>query len=270
MDVDAASPGPISNEDEPSLTFTQEQFMEGKDLWCPFQMTSAPAPESPKLGGLTDEDALAEHPKFVPKTRALPKNNMVTVFSSDSEETLGKSAEIKTAQTMCKQHRVRVKPKLLTSKIPALSIGHCTTPMIKTESSSSFSPVSTINDNGLPTFISRTWTSLFLPATYRALALSKDPMAIEGIGTDPKRPGVHTVSVLQAVLDDVYPGNTWVMEWGDAICAKVISRIGERHAAIAKMAVGSINRIFKGVSYYEDLKSRTPAAHKTAQIGHNA
>ncbi|KAJ6478432.1 hypothetical protein DFH09DRAFT_1341941 [Mycena vulgaris] len=224
------------------------------------KLTSTPSAESIQkerttLGGFTDDDALA----------------MVTVVSSDTEETPSKPVEVKTALAKTvRKARPSVKPEP-SSKMPALVVDDRQTPKIKRESSSSsYTPESSADVKGLPAFVAATWTRVFLPAAYHILYISDDPMAIGAIGGDMKYPGKATVAILQGVLNDKYPGNTWKMKWGDAICAKAVSRIGERRSAIGKGAVIAVDRKYDGLHYYEDLTSSTPGVRKTALIKSDA
>ncbi|KAJ7850408.1 hypothetical protein B0H14DRAFT_3866600 [Mycena olivaceomarginata] len=210
--------------------------------------------ETPKLGGLKDDDA----------------NELVQFVSSDTEETPSKLAKAtRTVVPVVKLHKPRnTQPA---SKIPALVIDGCKTPKIKSESSSSsFTPESAADVRGLPAFIAPTWIGVFLPALYHLLTVYDDPMVIGSIGVDPKQPGKEIVAILQTLLAETYPGNGWTVTWGDVICARAISHIGERRSAMARAGLCGADNIFKRVSYYEDFESGTPGALKTDQIKKDA
>ncbi|KAJ7098990.1 hypothetical protein C8R44DRAFT_859590 [Mycena epipterygia] len=221
----------------------------------------APTPVSPKLGGLTDEDAGAARPSFEPSTTTPRKNEMVTYdISSDTEESPSKIPEVKP------KIKIQPKPRLSKPKIPALIVaGNRPTPKIKSESSGSFTPDSA-DIKGLPGFIGGTWSTLFLPACYRAMYLSDDPMAIGAVGDDLLNPGKETVAILDGILKAVYPGNTWALAWGDPICTKAVSRIGERRSAFGRTALQAVDRVFASSRYFHGLDSPTPGVAKKALI----
>jgi hypothetical protein len=117
-----------------------------------------------------------------------------------------------------------VKVEAGASKIPALAVrGRKVKPsIVKTESlSSSFTPKSSRDANGLPAFIAKTWITKFLPELFKLLHCSLDPMALGVVGDDPEDPGRVTIDLLQPLLDRLYPGTKWVLAWGDVICARV-------------------------------------------------
>ncbi|KAJ7101000.1 hypothetical protein C8R43DRAFT_1141268 [Mycena crocata] len=230
--------------------------------------TAPKAPEArdgPALGGLTDDDADAVRPAFESEPQAPRKNDMISfVSTSDIEETPSKPGELATVATTkpTQKRHVRVPTKPETSKIPALSVSRG----IKSElSSSSFTPDSSHDVNGLPAFIAPTWP-FFLSMCYRAIFLSADPMVIGAIGTDPRNPGKETVAFLQAILDHEYRGNGWKIVWRDAICTKAVKRIGERRSAVGKAVVVSVDRLVKGPSFFTDFNSPTPCIALTDKI----
>lgn len=145
------------------------------------------------------------------------------ISTSEADETPSRPAEPKAKSKPKPRLSANHKP-VMTPKLPAL-LTMQSTPTIKSESSSaSFTPESAADVNGLPALVARSWTTVFLPALYLVLYASTDPMAIGQVGRDPKQPGKEIVAILQGVLDDKYPDNSYVVEWGDAICTKVCSR----------------------------------------------
>ncbi|KAJ6626344.1 hypothetical protein B0H10DRAFT_2304026 [Mycena sp. CBHHK59/15] len=240
-----------------------------KTLRAPAQ---ASPPASPKLGGSADDDTSATRPDFEPNTRPPRKNNMITILgSSDTEDTPSRASSKVTARPV-RKHRTSIKPEL-SSKIPAFSLGNAQTPKLKIKnelSSSSFTPDVAADIKGVPAFIAKTWTTRFLPAAYRALHRSDDPMALGTVGRDIKNLGQVTVAVLQLVLDEVYPGNTWEIEWGDPICAKAVSHLGERRSAIGRAALQAVDRAFEAAKYYGVLDSPTPGVRNTEAIKSDA
>ncbi|KAJ7091824.1 hypothetical protein C8R44DRAFT_750458 [Mycena epipterygia] len=158
--------------------------------------------------------------------------------------------------------KIQPKPRLYKPKIPAL--------IIKSESSSgSFTPDSA-DIKGLPGFIGGTWSTLFLPACYQALYLSDDPMAIGAVGDDLLNPGKETVAILAGILKAVYSGNTWALAWGDPICTKAVSRIGERRSAFGRTALQAVDRVFTSSRYFHRLDSPTPGVAKKTLVASDA
>ncbi|KAJ7084137.1 hypothetical protein C8R44DRAFT_894287 [Mycena epipterygia] len=131
---------------------------------------------------------------------------------------------------------------------------------IKSESSGTFNfmPPSHNDIKGLPAFIAKTWASKYLPTVYRASNRVQDPMAFATIGSDVDRLGGETVPVLQQVLSDVYPQSKWTIEWGDAICAKAISRLGERRSMMGKTGLRVVDEAFERPKYYGSLDGPEP------------
>ncbi|KAJ7241484.1 hypothetical protein B0H12DRAFT_1236971 [Mycena haematopus] len=224
------------------------------------------------LGGLTDEDVGTARPDFdrPENTLAPRKNTLVKIvdLSSDTEETPSKAPQTMTIKPTRKS---RVVVKVEPSKIPALGVKSKTPKSLKTESSSSsFTPPAAADVNGLPAFIGRTWVSRFLPAVYRALFNSPDPLVLGVVGTDPEAPGKETVAILQKILNEVYPDTEYVLQWGDAICSRAVARIGERRSAIGRAGMQVVDRGFEGLKYYADLRSETPGARLSNVIASDA
>ncbi|KAJ7457136.1 hypothetical protein B0H11DRAFT_2243670 [Mycena galericulata] len=215
-------------------------------------------PESPKIGGLTDDDAGGSRPESKVAMQAPRKNNMVGLIASSEPD----DTPSRVAQTQVKPPTRKARPSVLKhEKMPALTLVTHSTPQIKSESSSSsFTPESA---EGLPGFIAKSWGTVYLPACYRALYLSRDPMSIGAVGKDLMKPGKETVLFFQAILDEKYAGNSWVMEWGDAICTKAVSRVGERRSAIGKAAMVVVDRLFDSTTYYK--LSSTPDSTGSSQ-----
>ncbi|KAJ7215855.1 hypothetical protein GGX14DRAFT_442364 [Mycena pura] len=94
---------------------------------------------------------------------------------------------------------------------------------IKVESSSdasAFTPASSVDVNGLPAFLAPIWESHILPKLYEALDRSRDPMGFGAYG-ESRFTADAAVATFQAILDDVCPGNTWKLKWGDPVAARV-------------------------------------------------
>jgi hypothetical protein len=68
--------------------------------------------------------------------------------------------------------------------------------------------------DGMPVFLAAQWQGVVVPALYRALNCSSSPCEVGLQGTT-------TVKLVQAVINKLYPGNTYEVKWNDAVCAKV-------------------------------------------------
>ncbi|KAJ7812124.1 hypothetical protein B0H14DRAFT_3753624 [Mycena olivaceomarginata] len=201
----------------------------------------AKASAGPSLGGLTDEDVVAAHPELQDTVKVLRgprKNDMVGLVnaSSDMEETPTNRAgrgnvPIKAAA----RARTSVKLEAGGPKIPALTVQARTskTPKIKS----------------LPAFIARTWSTRFLPEVHKMLEL---------------------VTMLKELLDRLYPGIDWPLEWGDAICSRAVSRIGDRRSAFGKLGVQVVDAVFEDVKYYGDKNLDTPRLRLSTLIASDA
>lgn len=109
------------------------------------------------------------------------------------------------------------------TKIPALVIARETPTAkkgVKTESSDTFTPDTSNDVKGLPALVGPTWDSHFLPAVYRALYESPEPMTFVSQG-ETKESKAVAVKAVQAIVDQVYPGNKLTVAWGDKICSRV-------------------------------------------------
>ncbi|KAJ7616141.1 hypothetical protein DFH06DRAFT_1343387 [Mycena polygramma] len=186
-------------------------------------------PPSPKLGGFTDEDAAATRPDF-----GLPQAPRVNQLEVKLE--VPKIAALSVPGTLAKKKKV------------------------KTEASSGpFTPASSADANGLPAFIHRTWSTLFLPKLYLSLYLSHIPMVFGSIGTDPANPGRQTVAMLQELVKELYPHISYVVEWTGPVCEKAISRVHERCSLVGKGGkVFAVNLFDKGLKYHADFLSEDP------------
>ncbi|KAJ6546399.1 hypothetical protein DFH09DRAFT_1087722 [Mycena vulgaris] len=231
----------------------------------------AKTPESPKFGGFTDDDAAAARPTFESDTVVPRKNTMVSyVGSSDTDDdTPSKAPEVQAKTTT----RRPIKPDPA-ARIPALSVIEKSTPKLKSDSSSAslpFTPGCAADVRGLPAFIARTWSTVFLPALYHVLYLSTNPMAIGSVGEDLLKPGKDTLVILRTALATAYPGNTWdlacvpISPYHDALAdfVQAVSRVGERRSAFGRAGVQVVDRLFKSSKYYHALDSATPGAHKS-------
>ncbi|KAJ6533561.1 hypothetical protein B0H19DRAFT_1186282 [Mycena capillaripes] len=188
-------------------------------------------------------------------------NNMVgLVASSGMDETPSRPSEAKAK--LVRPTARSIKNERQESKIPALSFVSRTPTLVKSESSSSgsFAPAAAAEPNEMPAFVRAKWATVILPACYHAVDISEDPMVFGTIGKNLEEPGKEIVAFLRALLDDLFPGNTWVVKWGDAICSKAVSRIGEHRSALARASCFLVDQKYGGHDYSTPLESPIPSA----------
>ncbi|KAJ6608587.1 hypothetical protein B0H10DRAFT_1955267 [Mycena sp. CBHHK59/15] len=53
------------------------------------------------------------------------------------------------------------------------------------------------------------------------------------------------VKAMQGILDEVHPGNTLKVVWGDKVCRKAVQRVRERQSLIAATAINIVDNFFK-------------------------
>ncbi|KAJ7469897.1 hypothetical protein B0H11DRAFT_2323047 [Mycena galericulata] len=216
------------------------------------------SPEKPEIGGLDDEDANSTRPEF---SRANTKpslrvNELVAIEDTSEEEDTPTKAP-PAARPVPKPRATRAAPRVKAEfKIPALSIPPSKTPKnanrVKSESSSSvaFTPEVADDVKGLPALVGGTWDSRFLPAAYDALYRSWEPMTFAAKGETAASEKV-AVNAIQDILDEVHPGNTLKLVWGDQICKRVINRIRERRSLIGQTALENVNAFFRTKHFLE-------------------
>ncbi|KAJ6494334.1 hypothetical protein C8R45DRAFT_1095267 [Mycena sanguinolenta] len=202
-------------------------------------------PPSPPLGGLDDDDAGGARPKVSGKGPR--KNETVTidlVTSSDAEDdtpTRVPAQPARKSKALVPKSRQSIKVES-TPKLPAL----VQKPAIKAESSGTFqyTPPTHADVKGLPAFIGTTWPA-FLAVLHHALNLSLDPMQF---GTR-----ANAVAEVQVLMDANYHQSGYKIAWGDAICSKAVSRVGERRGAFGLNAIKAVDEMFKHAKYYYPL-----------------
>jgi hypothetical protein len=190
---------------------------------------------------LTDDDAAASRPMFAaPDGKVLGRVNEVSILfnhrivaerahlqlislasSSDFDETPSKVSQIPPA---LQKLGFKVTPKLHVKKelkMPSLSLEMSTPVAVKREDSSgTFTPESHADVKRLPAFIAHMWESHFLPALYATLDHSANPMLLGAKGGSSDS-AIAAVADIQAIVDAVAPGNTFIVKWGDQICSRV-------------------------------------------------
>lgn len=105
---------------------------------------------------------------------------------------------------------------------PSNSAKSGTKSTVKSEPSSSGSLVSTVSTvdagslSSLPQFVRMNWISRFLPTLYHRFGSSEEPWKEFSKGEG-------MLLIIQEVVNEVYPGNTYQARWGDKICTAVLN-----------------------------------------------
>ncbi|KAJ6579814.1 hypothetical protein B0H10DRAFT_1962745 [Mycena sp. CBHHK59/15] len=225
-----------------------------------------PQAESPILGGLHDIDASAQRPEFSGDKAKLPariNESIIIDGSSDVEDTPNKppAKSALPAKLVKLGWRATPKPRTVksepSSKMQGLSLKSLAkTPkakIVKTESSSdasAFTPDSSSDVKGLPAFAGPTWESHFLPKLYEAVNRSEDPMAFAAYG-DSLIIAEAAVHSIQNVVNDVYPGSTFKVQWGDKLCSRACSRVRGRRNAVKCAADTAVTTHLASLGLYD-------------------
>ncbi|KAJ6452861.1 hypothetical protein C8R47DRAFT_1083622 [Mycena vitilis] len=96
-----------------------------------------------------------------------------------------------------------------------------------------------ISANGLPTFVADRWATAVLPALHRALNDSKTPMNLG-------QQNNNTIKVIQRLIDDACPGNTYTARWSDSVISRAGERLYERHNGVSHNAKECIAAFLAG------------------------
>ncbi|KAJ7862311.1 hypothetical protein B0H13DRAFT_2567478 [Mycena leptocephala] len=209
---------------------------------------AALSPGKLEYGGLTEEDAISARPDF-DATAGKPQRVNDLRHRRHADQGTGPAAPRPAP-------RPRTAPKVKTeSKIPALSIASDKKTTVKqhvkvkTESSpAGFTPDTSSDVRGLPALVGATWDSQFLPAAYRALYCSPEPMTFAVKGEN-RASELAAIRDVQQILDSVHPGNTLVISWADKICSRAVSRVRERRTRISQVAAGVVKKFFETDAY---------------------
>ncbi|KAJ7189345.1 hypothetical protein GGX14DRAFT_408894 [Mycena pura] len=236
-----------------------------------FLAASAKTTESPGklvVGGLTDEDAKSARPDFSRPTSPADRerervNDLVEIRdNSDMED------DTPTQTIPMAIRRPAAKPKTAL-KLPALTFESTSKTKSKKQvkEESSFTPATSNDLKGLPALVGPTWESEFLPAAYRALSVSRHPMTFAAKGESASSQS-EAVAAIQAILDEIHPGNSFVVVWGDQICDRAVKRIRERRTLIAQRTLDTVAEFFAADEYANDrMAIRTYARYAVRPDG---
>jgi hypothetical protein len=191
-------------------------------------------PSSP-LGGLADDDACGKRPDSIDHRRdKTRKNEVCLVFRSD-ERLLIPSAGIKliAVNDSDSDFIEYVKPRTsagnkANAKVGVLSSVYNykgTDPDQQQvevwdsdpdfiEYKSTATDAGSVPVSGLPSFVRASWVSRFLPTLYHRFGSSEDPWKMFTKGDE-------MLSIIQEVVNDVYPDNRYRAKWGDHLCNAV-------------------------------------------------
>ncbi|KAJ7769649.1 hypothetical protein DFH07DRAFT_954242 [Mycena maculata] len=175
------------------------------------------SPLSSPLGGLVDADAVSIRPQFAKKalkgvgsgvagpSKVRKKNETVVIDDSSDNEVVSKPAP-----TIWKPKTKIVVPATL---------------------SDTFAPQpTTTTPNALPSFVADKWNNIIMPALHRALNKSENPWEL-WLQND------RTLEVIQTIIDQACPRNTYKATWGDLIVSRFSARCTERRSVIGTARV---------------------------------
>ncbi|KAJ7232101.1 hypothetical protein C8J57DRAFT_1533263 [Mycena rebaudengoi] len=178
---------------------------------------------SPSLGGLNNEDIVSMKLQYTAMYKPAAglllltcKNELIEVVDNSEDD----SSPIKVSKST-KPHPPTIKPFIVKwePKIAALPISQprkkvkleCTPSLsgLASSSASNFTPPSSDNVKGMPTFLTHKWQRQIIPALYQALNASLMPL-------DMGLQGPVTVKLLQSVINNVCSGNTYKVQWNQS------------------------------------------------------
>lgn len=212
-----------------------------------------PAPAMPaansifQLGGLADDDIIADPPAPASAQNAQWSNNLVLVVPSDSDsESRAVKPSLSTHATA--QHKVIKKSKSTPNahaKQGTLATKHEEGPSLikREESSSSHSSHMSAADEQilLPRFIRADWRARFIPTLYHCLLASNDPFL------DFQRSNAE--KTIQLVLDTVIPGTDYKVEWDSKLCQMAYERACEVRSKFGQFATKAVKNFFEKPEY---------------------
>ncbi|KAJ7206427.1 hypothetical protein C8J57DRAFT_1541346 [Mycena rebaudengoi] len=172
-----------------------------KAIGCPKSDPSPPP--SPFLGGLNNKDIVSTKPQYTATHKPAAGLLLLTRKNELVEVPFIVKQEPKIAALPISQPRKKVKLEH-TSSLSGLA----------NSSASNFTPPSSDNVKGMPAFLAHKWQQQIILALYQALNTSLTPL-------DMGFPGPVMVKLLQSIIDDVCPGNTYKVQWNDPVCTKV-------------------------------------------------
>ncbi|KAJ7234816.1 hypothetical protein C8J57DRAFT_1728958 [Mycena rebaudengoi] len=161
-------------------------------------------------------------------------NNYVHIEDDSGSES---ETPIKTTKRAKATPKTTVKTEV---KMPALALPKSR--KVKTEQTSSMATLvgtpssrtpSSDGADGMPVFLAAQWQGVVVPALYRALNCSSSPCEVGLQGTT-------TVKLVQAVINKLYPGNTYEVKWNDAVCAKAAARLMEYRSFIGTAGMDTV------------------------------
>ncbi|KAJ7884749.1 hypothetical protein B0H14DRAFT_3128301 [Mycena olivaceomarginata] len=258
----------------------------------------AKASAGPSLGGLTDEDVVAARPELqdtVKVPRGPRKNDVSTVhtyFPHTHSLTLGQSrwwgwstpprTRKKTPTNRAGQGNLPIKAAARTRTSVKLEAGrpkiprtHRSGPDIQDPQDQERVIVELIHTwlcrrrQRFARFHARTWSTRFLPEVHKMLYRSTNPMLFGAIGDNPDDPGRELVTMLKELLDRLYPGIDWPLEWGRCHLLEG-NRIGDPSFGNRQLGVQVVDAVFEDVKYYGDKNSDTPRLRLSTLIANDA
>ncbi|KAF8488593.1 hypothetical protein F5888DRAFT_1809552 [Russula emetica] len=201
---------------------------------------------TPPLGGLEDEDALANVAETLALSTGHPmtgqKNNFVHIDNNSDSDSESEDAPTKPL--------VKGAKKSTTADSKALKVSKGKTQPEKTVKATKATkevPVANppFDISTLPEFARTNWSTHFLPTLYDCLGCSHDPFVI----------GSDIVKPIQAVVNAAYPGSGYRVLANDRLVVMAKGRLHEKRAFFGREAIKIVSDFFKDDAYANKPKA---------------
>ncbi|KAF8149985.1 hypothetical protein B0H34DRAFT_731990 [Crassisporium funariophilum] len=191
------------------------------------------------LGGLDDEDTFSVPPEEVVERRkasgAQTKPNQLVLLVADDEQ-----PEPTATKTNVKPRKPVTQSSCTPARTPARQVAK--SEAVKREASDSIiaTPVSVsaTDADGLPMWLKPDWSTRFLPTAYHRLFSSADPLR-------EFNKSQAFIDILQELLDIVYPGHTYTVQWNDKVFQTAYQRLSEKRSQFGADAITHVKTFFK-------------------------
>ncbi|KAJ7204094.1 hypothetical protein GGX14DRAFT_647517 [Mycena pura] len=208
-------------------------------------------PTSPELGGLNEKHLVSTKPVYARSNKAGPgllqrKNELIEV-KDDSEDDSDAIKATRPVKSQTKKSQLTVNKKMAalsvaktrkprdtprTSSMPGL-VDNAGPSQAAGSGTLSFSPASSDDVKGMPAIFAAKWQRVVVPALYRALNASRTPMDV-GLQGD------VTISLVQSVIDEIFPANIYKVQWNTVVCSRAAARLIEFRSAIGAAGIEAV------------------------------
>ncbi|KAJ7646624.1 hypothetical protein FB45DRAFT_1098565 [Roridomyces roridus] len=258
-------------------------------------VNTSPSPPISPVGGLNDQDAVSTRPVTF-GSQVLRENDAVSISSDEDETPVAAPRRPKrdASVTLLKRDLSATLPKhgpshTLTKRdpLPKLDLEKLTKSKAKTKStftlhipsqppatpstSATTTPgaastpagATTTASNALPPFLAPRWVSDVLPVFHRGLGASENPWEFGGNNAT-------SIAFVQKTINDMFPENTYTVQWGDAIMSRLYARSNERRSGYGQAGVNVFVQYLADnadtLKTPEDIANFTPTPRKYLTI----